>query len=165
VTISITEASPQQAVLVHRVMQIAFSEYIGKLNPASPCHTETVDDVASAIRSGGAVLAWDGDEAVGSARFALTQDYFYVGRVSVLPEYRGMGVASGMMRYLENLAQSHGYSEMRLCSRLSLPRNIALYERLGFQIVHSEQISPDADVQVTMVKPLEMPVFEMEMAY
>jgi ribosomal protein S18 acetylase RimI-like enzyme len=141
-------------------MQTAFAEYIGKLNPASPCHTETVGDVAEAIQHGGAVLAWADGVAVGSARYASNKGDFYVGRVSVLPDYRGLGIASAMMHHLETLAQEHGYTEMQLCSRLNLPKNIALYERMGYTIVRSGQVSPDADVQVIMVKPVETPVLE-----
>ena len=141
-------------------MQTAFAEYIGKLNPASPCHMETVGDVAEAIQYGGAILAWADGVAAGSARYAFHNDAFYVGRVSVLPDYRGKGVASAMMNALETVAREHGYAEMQLCSRMNLPKNIALYERLGFSIVRSEQVSPDADVQVTMVKPLETPILE-----
>ena len=159
-TISIEEASPQQAALVHRIMQTAFAEYIGKLNPASPCHTETVGDVAEAIHKGGAILAWLDGVPVGSARYALYADLFYVGRVSVLPEYRGMGIASAMMEHLEAIARDAGYTQIQLGSRLSLPRNIALYQRLGYEIVRREQVSPDADIQVTMVKRLEQPILE-----
>lgn len=141
-------------------MQTAFAEYIGKLNPASPCHTETVGDVAEAIQCGGAVLAWADGVAVGSARYAFHNGAFYVGRVSVLPDCRGMGIASAMMNHLETLARDYGYPEMQLCSRLNLPKNIALYERMGYSIVSRQQVAPDADVQVTMVKPVESPVLE-----
>jgi ribosomal protein S18 acetylase RimI-like enzyme len=137
-------------------MQVAFAEYVGQLNPVSPCHTETVADVRRAMRDGGAVLAWIDGVAVGSARFALHGDHFFVSRVSVLPDYRGCGVACAMMNYLESLAVDLGCMQMELSSRLSLPRNVALYERLGFHIVESHQVSPDADVQVTMVR--ELPV-------
>jgi len=161
VTISITEASPQQAALVHGIMQTAFSEYLGKLNPASPCHTETVGDVAKAIHNGGAILAWVDDMPVGSARYSLSADTFYVGRVSVLPAYRGLGVASAMMTYLDDLARANGHAQMELCSRLNLPRNIALYQRMGYEITDQYQLSPDADIQVTMRKRLETPVLEL----
>jgi prepilin-type processing-associated H-X9-DG protein len=161
VTISITEASPQQAALVHGIMQTAFSEYLGQLNPASPCHTETVGDVAKAIHNGGAIIAWVDGEAVGSARYSLSNDTFYVGRVSVLPEFRGCGVASAMMHYLDDLAGGHGYAELELCSRLNLPRNIALYERMGYEIASQYQLAPDADIQVTMRKHLNTLVPEL----
>lgn len=159
-TINITEATPDQAVLVHRIMLSAFAEYVGHLYPPSTCHAETVDDVAQAIQTGGAVLAWVEGQPVGSARYTVHADHVYVGRVSVLPDYRGCGVASAMMRYLETLAHDRGCREISLNSRLSLPRNIALYRRLGYEIVAAWQISPDADVQVTMSKRLEQPALE-----
>ena len=158
--ISITEASPGQAVLVHRIMQTAFAEYAGQLNPPSPCHTETIVDVAEAIHKGGAVLAWKDGVAVGSARYAFHEGSFYVGRVSVLPDYRGMGIASAMMDHLEQIALDYGYEQMQLCSRLNLPKYIGLYQRMGFNITNQYQIEPDADIQVTMVKYLEMPIAE-----
>ena len=147
-------------MLVHRIMQTAFAEYTGQLHPPSPCHTETVADVAEAIHQGGAVLAWIDGVAVGSARYAFHEGSFYVGRVSVLPDYRGMGIASAMMHHLEAVALDHRYNQIQLCSRLNLPKNIALYQRMDFDIVEQYQIEPDADIQVTMVKHLEMPVAE-----
>ena len=118
-------------------------------------------DVAKAIHSGGAILAWVDGEPVGSARYSLSPDTFYVGRVSVLPESRGLGIASAMMTYLDGLARTGGYVQMQLCSRLNLPRNIALYERMGYKIENQYRVSPDADIQVTMTKRLETPVPEL----
>jgi GNAT superfamily N-acetyltransferase len=154
----ITEASPDQAALVHSIMRAAFAEYLGQLNPASPCHTESLEQVEAAMHDGGAILAWVDGVPVGSARYAFYSGSFYVGRVSVLPEYRGCGVARAMMQFLEAVARHAGCPQMELCSRLNLPRNIALYERLGYHITDTWQVAPDADVQVKMVKPLAMPV-------
>lgn len=142
---------------MHRIMQTAFAEYIGKLNPASPCHTETVGDVAKAIHHGGAILAWMDGVPVGSARYSIYPDGFYVGRVSVLPSYRGLHIASVMMDYLEGLATGAGCARMQLQSRLNLPQNIALYERMGYAITSQYQVTPNADTQVTMVKLLDVP--------
>jgi len=138
-------------------MRAAFAEYVGQLNPESPCHTESVEQVEAALLDGGAILAWVDGQAVGSARYALHERGFYVGRVSVLPEFRGCGVARAMMEYMETVARDYGYRAMELCSRLNLPKNIALYERLGYQIVDTWQIESDADVQVKMVKLLDVP--------
>jgi len=160
VTLSISESSPQQAALVHGIMLTAFAEYNGQLYPASACHTETVGDVAEAIQAGGAVLAWHDGQAVGSARYAFQGDACWVARVSVLPDYRGMGIASAMMEALEMRARQRGYAHMQLGSRLNLPKNITLYQRMGYGIVNQYQIAPDADVQVTMVKRLEAPIAE-----
>src|SRR3954471_22403588 len=101
-TIRITLATPDDAPLVYQIMQAAFAEYVGVLQPPSGGDLETVDDVCRAIEEGGAVLAWLDDRAVGvdkaagSARYAFHDEGHtcYVGRVSVLPQARGNGIAS-----------------------------------------------------------------------
>ena len=141
-------------------MQTAFAEYIDQLNPPSPCHTETVEQVLDAMLDGGAVIAWLEGVPVGSARYILNRDNLYVARVSVLPEYRGCGAASAMVEYMETIARRYGYTHLQLNSRLNLARNIRMYERLGYRIIESHQVSPDADVQVTMVKQLPAPAMQ-----
>ena len=59
--------------------------------------------------------------------------YLYVGRVSVLPAFRGRGVATALMAWCEQLALDRGLHEVRLGVRLGLVRNEALYRRLGYR--------------------------------
>ncbi len=59
--------------------------------------------------------------------------YLYVGRVSVLPAFRGRGVAAALMAWCEQLAVDRGLHEVRLGVRLGLVRNEALYRRLGYR--------------------------------
>jgi ribosomal protein S18 acetylase RimI-like enzyme len=113
-------------------MQAAFEEFRGVLQPASGANTETVADVERAMAAGGAVLAWDGDHPVGSARFALHPDHVYVGRVSVLPTHRRRGIATAMMGYLEDLGRREGRTSVEIAARASLPSNVRLYESLGY---------------------------------
>jgi ribosomal protein S18 acetylase RimI-like enzyme len=83
--------------------------------------SETVDDVRAAIAKGGAVLAWEDGEAVGSARYQWYPDHLYIGRVAVIPAYRGKGVGSALMRRIEEIARERGCGEIRLGVRMSLP--------------------------------------------
>lgn len=138
---SITLAAPGDAPLVHRIMQEAFEEYRGRLEPPSSAHDETIEDVRHAIAAGGAVLAWDEGTAVGSARFRPRPGYLYVGRVSVLPAWRGRGIGAALMTAIGEQARTLGLPEIRVEVRLSLPSNAALYRRLGYQTV-SEQPHP-----------------------
>jgi ribosomal protein S18 acetylase RimI-like enzyme len=85
----------------------------------------------------GAVLAFVGDTAVGSARFRPqdTDADLYVGRVSVLPAYRRRGVASALMRFLMDLTAERGRQAIVINVRHSLPSNVGLYQALGFEVV------------------------------
>jgi ribosomal protein S18 acetylase RimI-like enzyme len=119
-------------------MQAAFEEYRGTLDPPSGASTETVADVERVMAKGGAVLAWEGDTPVGSARFTLYPDHMYVGRVSVLPTHRRRGIATAMMAYLEDLARQAGRPSVEIAARAALPSNVRLYQALGYQTVRIE---------------------------
>jgi ribosomal protein S18 acetylase RimI-like enzyme len=150
-TLQITLATPDQAALVHQIMQDAFAEYIGVLQPPSGTHAETVEDVRRAMSAGGAILAWEDDTAIGSARYNRKPDHFYIGRVAVLPAYRGKGIASAMMAYLEGMARDAGVERVQIGVRMALPQNLALYQWLGYEII---SIAPHEKAPQTMVATL-----------
>jgi ribosomal protein S18 acetylase RimI-like enzyme len=133
-------------------MHTAFEEYRATLQPPSGAHDETVADVERAMTQGGAVLAWDGDEPVGSARFILYPDHVYVGRVSVLPTYRRRGIATAMMRFLEDVARQAGRAEVQIAARASLPSNVRLYEALGYELIGLEPHPRGPDMTTHMRK-------------
>lgn len=153
-TVQLTEASPRDAALLHGITQTAFAEYSGQFNPPFACLSETLDDVGAALLTGSALLAWIDGDAVGAARYATQAGALHISRVAVLPAWRGCGVASALMTALEQRGLALGCESLTLTTRLSLPRNVALYERCGFQIVERWQCAPDADVQVRMTKTL-----------
>jgi GNAT superfamily N-acetyltransferase len=160
VRIEITPAALSQALVVHGITQAAFAEYVGQLNPPPRCLTETVDDVTRAIRAGGALIAWLDGEPVGSLRYAYRVGCLWVERVSVLPVYRGLGIASELLHAVETIASTYGCDCLRLSTRLALPRNVALYQHLGYRIISTDQVAPGADIQVTLEKRLETFVME-----
>jgi GNAT superfamily N-acetyltransferase len=153
--IQVTNATEAEAPLVYNIMKAAFAEYLGVLTPPSGVHAETVDDVIRAMHEGGAVLAWlDDDTAVGSARYAYHADYFYVGRVSVLPGYRGHGIASAMMNFMEGIAHGRGYNRVEIGVRAVLAGNINLYQRLGYEITDTFEHPLGGGTMLTMSKLL-----------
>ena len=120
------------AELVLRLAVAAFEEFRHTLAPPPGILAETIEDVAAYFEQGGAVIAWDGETAVGSARFHPEADHLYIGRVAVPPEFRRRGIASEIMRFLEAQAVSLSLPETRVEVRMALPSNIALYESLGY---------------------------------
>ncbi|MBI1257916.1 MAG: GNAT family N-acetyltransferase [Chloroflexi bacterium] len=154
--IEITPATPDDAPQVYQIMRAAFAEYIGVLNPPSGVDLETVEDVRRAIEEGGAVLAWFEDKAVGSARYVFHDEgrTCYVGRVSVLPEARGKGIASAMVSYIESVARDHGDKSMEIIVRLILENNVHLYQHLGYHIAQTWEHPQGGALVATMVKSL-----------
>lgn len=153
-TLQLTEACPRDAALLHGITQAAFAEYSGQFNPPFACLSETLDDVHAALVAGGALLSWIDGDAVGAARYSAQSGTLHISRVAVLPAWRGCGVASALMNALEQRGWELGCDVLSLTTRLTLPRNVALYERCGFQVVERWQCAPAADVQVRMTKPL-----------
>ena len=151
----ITPATPEQAPLVHRIMLEAFAEYAGKLDPPSGAHRETVDDVLRIMSQGGALLAWEDEDAVGSLRYQCMPEHLYVGRVSVLPPYRGRGIARAMMRAVEPIARQHGYKIIHIAARMVLESNITLYRHLGYKVVATHMHPKGGSMVVEMEKPLD----------
>jgi ribosomal protein S18 acetylase RimI-like enzyme len=136
------------------MMLAAFAEYETVLAVPSSAMWETVEDVAAHISEGGAVLARLGAETVGSGRYALRDGHVYIGRLSVLPAARGQGIGAAMMRAMEERARGAGAPEAHISVRVLLPRNIALYERLGYVEVARYNHERGDEVVVDMVKRL-----------
>ena len=139
--IRIATATPDDAALVHRLTLAAYEEYRGVLVPESGVFAQDLDDVRADIAAGGAIIVWLGGKPVGCGRFAVPADrsHLYVGRLAVLPLYRGQGIASRMLGWCEGHAAALGLPEVQLGVRLQLPRNRALYERLGYETFGYEE--------------------------
>ncbi|HTV18499.1 MAG TPA: hypothetical protein VMG12_07505, partial [Polyangiaceae bacterium] len=71
---SVRLATPEDARLMHDIMQRAFAEYLGVLRVPSSSHAETVDDVRRALVAGGGALASFEGAHIGAVRFALEPD-------------------------------------------------------------------------------------------
>ncbi|HLK60013.1 MAG TPA: GNAT family N-acetyltransferase [Chthonomonadaceae bacterium] len=153
-TLRIVQATAAESLRVLQIMQSSFAEYRGVLDPPSGVETETVADVEQALTEGGNLLAWEGVNAVASARFRLTPDYLYVGRLAVLPDQRGRGIASALMRYMETIASATARPEIALGTRMRLSQNIALYRKLGYEITKTQQHPRGTDIIVWLVKRL-----------
>jgi ribosomal protein S18 acetylase RimI-like enzyme len=152
--ITIRRVGVEQASEVHRIMQLAFEEYRDRLVPPSGALTETIEEVRTAIRSGGALLAFAGDVAVGSVRYRLFPDHAYAERVAVLPEYRGKGVAVALMAAFEEAVRDLRLSEVRVGVRASLPSNLRFYENLGYRALVSRPYPTGTDFDITLSKSL-----------
>ena len=145
---------PEEAAAVREIMLAAFAEYESVLNVPSSAIWETVEDVAGHIALGGAVLARLGAETVGSGRYELREDHVYIGRLSVLPEYRNRGISTAMMQAMESRAVAAGKTEARISVRVLLPKNISLYERLGYVVTARYKHERGDELVVDMAKHL-----------
>ncbi|MEO8288216.1 MAG: GNAT family N-acetyltransferase [Chloroflexota bacterium] len=151
----IRQAQTGDAEVLHGIVQAAFGEYRGVLAVPPSALGETLEEVREAVLGGQVLVAWDGDRAVGTVRYEVQPEHLYVGRLAVLPEYRGHSIGAALMGYLEELAPRLGLRRMRLGTRASMEKNIVFYERLGYTIVKQEPHTSGPDVWVWFEKELD----------
>ena|SRR5689334_8450964 len=131
---TIREAVVNEAPTLLRLMQMAFQEYDGVLDPPSGAHTETIETVQRKLATGGAALALRDERPVGFAFYEPYADSLYFGRLSVLPEFRNQGIGGALLHYVEQRARQIGAAGVTLGVRLQLPHLVARYERRGYRI-------------------------------
>jgi ribosomal protein S18 acetylase RimI-like enzyme len=153
--VRLARATRKDAVRVHGITQAAYAEYRGVLDPPSGVDRETLADVARALDNGGALLAWIGDTAVGAVRFDHASDHLVVERLAVIPTARGQGIARILLAYIEDLARQAHLPEVRLGVRLSLPRNVDLYQRLGYTMHRVHPYPKGTDTWAVLAKPVD----------
>ena len=122
------------------VIHQGFSQYRGRLVPESSAHGETEATVRDTLEQGGGVLAETPDgRAVGAVLFEPRDgDALYLGRLTVLAEARGQGLAARLVAAVEAAARSRGLVRVTLGVRLSLADNIRLFTRLGYREIGRE---------------------------
>ncbi len=141
--ITLRPATVADAPAILAITRAAFEQFRNRLDPPSGALRETLESlVESAFQPGhGVTLALVDGEPVGALRWSSQpqRDYLYVGRVAVLPAFRRQGVASAMMRWVEEHARSLGLPAVQFGVRLQAPENIRFYQRLGYHITEYGQ--------------------------
>lgn len=113
----------------------SLDEFLNKLvggeeNRADYIPYNRLDDIHDVI------LAYDDALPVGSASFKRYDDACAeVKRVFVKQEYRGKGISVKLMELLENAAREQGYRYLILESGEPLVVAMALYRKLGYEII------------------------------
>lgn len=135
------EATPDEAPRIFQLTLAAYEEYRHTLVPPSGVFRESLEEVRQELEQAGGVIATLDGEPVGCARYTVDPAgaFLYFGRLAVLPAYRRRGIAARIVRWLEQRALALGLPEVRLGARLSLPGNIRLYTRLGYETYDHEE--------------------------
>lgn len=120
---------------IARVIRAAFAEYRDVLEPPSGALALDAAGVRHLLELGG-VLVCECDGRIAACVFHRTHaDHVYLGRLAVVPAFRGRGLGVRLVAEVEALAVAAGRDRVRLGVRLSLPRNREFFERLGYRQV------------------------------
>jgi GNAT superfamily N-acetyltransferase len=114
------------------LIRTAFAAQIRQTTPPSSALRETGPSIAAKIAAGGGFGAFEGGALIALALWSLDSEALQVARVSVAPQARGRGIVRSLVAACETEARRRGVRRMTLKTRLELPENERLFERLGF---------------------------------
>ncbi len=129
------EITERDVTRVVDIIQVAFEEYRGRLDPPSSAHHKTAEIVLHELADGGAFVACDPQTIVGRVFYHVRLDHLYLGRLAALPGHRGQGIDRALIRTVEERTRQYGLGEIRLSVRLALESQRAYYERLGYTLL------------------------------
>jgi ribosomal protein S18 acetylase RimI-like enzyme len=132
-------ATAADAPIIATTIAAAFEQYRGKLDPESGAFRETADGIAAELaRDSGAILAERNGKVVGCVMLKLLEGDLYFGRLSVLPEARGLGISKRLVEAIEDEARRRDLRGVRLGVRVVLTDNQALFKSLGYEEISRE---------------------------
>jgi predicted N-acetyltransferase YhbS len=153
--IEVRWASAADRAAVVKVLQRAFADYDGRLQPPPGALGETEASVRAHLRKGRIALAFIEGAPVGTLFLERKGEALFLSRVSVVPEKRGSGITARMVALAEALARQEGVQGLTPRVREVLAQNLALFERLGFRETgrHGHESRPET-VMIEMRKDL-----------
>jgi ribosomal protein S18 acetylase RimI-like enzyme len=153
--IDVRAAGAADRALVVKVLQRAFADYDGRLQPQPGALGETEASVRAHLKKGAIALAYMAGEPVGAMFMERKDNALFLSRVSVVPEKRGSGITARMVAMAEAEARRQDVHALTLRVREVLAQNIALFQRLGFRETgrHGHEHQPET-VMVDMRKEL-----------
>ncbi len=132
-TVVVRPAIQSDAKDLAATIAAAFEQYRGKLKPESAAFGETAKGIRQELRRGaGAILAERNGKIVGCVMTKMLEGDLYFGRLAVLPEARGLGVARRLIEAVEEDARRRGLPGVRLGVRVVLTDNQRLFASLGY---------------------------------
>src|SRR5262249_32844492 len=137
-TVELREATSTDIPTLLRLVQTAFAEYEGQLDPPSGAHQETEESLRNALHLGSAGLASFNGEIAGCVFYSPKDGHVYIGRLSVLPAFRRFGVGKSLMTFVEHRAADLGFQRVQIGVRIALPHLHAYYKSLGYARVRDE---------------------------
>jgi ribosomal protein S18 acetylase RimI-like enzyme len=150
-------ATAADARVIAATIAAAFEQYRGRLEPESGAFRETAEGIAAELaHDSGAILAERNGKVVGCVMLKLIDDDLYFGRLSVLPEARGLGIARRLVEAVEDEARRRELSGVRLGVRIVLTDNQRFFSSLGYVEVSREAHEGfDHATSINMRKPLK----------
>jgi predicted N-acetyltransferase YhbS len=132
-TLVLRAATAVDAAAIAATIAASFEQYRGRLQPESGAFRETAEGIAAELaRESGAIVAERNGRILGCVMVKLIDDDLYFGRLSVVPEARGQGIARRLVEAVEDEARRRELAGVRLGVRIVLVENQRLFSSMGY---------------------------------
>ena len=155
-TLVLRAATVADAAALAATIAASFEQYRGKLVPESSAFRETEAAIVRQLGEGaGAFIAERNGRPLACVMTEPMEGDLYFGRLAVLPQARGLGLAKRLIQAVEDEARARGLPGVRLGVRIALPQNQRLFASLGYREI-SREAHPGFDhpTSINMRKPL-----------
>ncbi len=119
------------------LIRAAFAAQRLATDPPSSALRETAENLAAHLVANGGAAAQAANGLVGLVLWAERDDGLYLGRLAVLEEWRGGGLARRLIGEAEAEARRRGLPRLHLRVRLALDANRRLFAACGFTAIGS----------------------------
>ena len=116
------------------LIKAAFKEHEGVVDPPPSAASKTLAVLREELDDFEALVVENEGRLIGCVFYKPRDDSLYLGRLSVLPELRGRGIASLLLKRLESEAQGRGLAALSLNVRLALKNQQNIYRHWGFEV-------------------------------
>lgn len=144
------------------LLREAFAFMDGRIDPPSSLARLDADGLRAKARDEHLIVATEDDRLVGCVFAAPRAEALYVGKLAVVADRRGRGIARALLLAANAVARRHGLGTLELQTRVELVENHRTFAALGLRTV-AETAHPgyDRPTSVTMhraVRPLSIEV-------
>jgi ribosomal protein S18 acetylase RimI-like enzyme len=138
-TLVLRPGAPADAPAIAATIAAAFMQYRGKLVPESSAFRETPEAITTQLAAGSSVIVAERNGMmIGCVVAEGLEGDLYFGRLAVLPEARGIGLAKRLIGAVEDEARRRGLPGVRLGVRIALEANQRLFNSLGYREISRE---------------------------
>ncbi|MDX5593071.1 GNAT family N-acetyltransferase [Pseudovibrio sp. SPO723] len=130
----IVRATPEDAEGLRACVLAAYARYLGIVDDLPPVADGLAEDIAERLVW---VVRHEGNIMAGIVA-GQHEGVVHIANLAVRPEAAGQGLARALVATVEAHAAQLGADSIDLTTHRLMPDNVAIYERLGWQVTGSE---------------------------